>query len=128
MYIPALYFRKIPSIGDLYLDEIFLQDDCLLLFTLTHDNRKFITICRSNIHKQKWVLYEINDQILDEMKRGVLTLKQGIKAFPAGTSAVVLWDKETNDIHYRVFVNVAHDIESLDDNIMINEPTEDGEE
>ena len=122
------YFKRVPGVGDLHLEEVLLEDNCALLFVLTDKNesdpRKFITICRTNLNKQKWIAYEINDQILEEMKHGTLSLKQGIKTFPAGTSVVVEWDKHTDTTCCKVFVGVAHDIDSLDDNIMINESDE----
>ena len=53
------YFKRVPGIGDLYLEEVLLEDNCALLFVLTDKNesdpRKFITICRTNLNKQKWI-------------------------------------------------------------------------
>ena len=124
MFIPDPYFYNVPSIGNIKLVDIMLSETHPILFVGQAEDRLFIGICRSVTEKQKWALYETNEQILKEFKNGTIDLKQAIKAYPAGTSVVILWDKEIIKENYRVFVNVAHDVDSLPDNFFLEKEEE----
>ena len=42
MYIPTPYFRNVPKMGDLTLDNIFLDDGYPVLFTCTNEEKIYL--------------------------------------------------------------------------------------
>lgn len=97
MYIPKPYFKNVPSMGDLQMDNIFLATDFPVLFTCRNNDRLFLCVCRTIIEEQKWVISEIKSETLNKMIKNQISIYDAFKSGVA--SCIVSWnnnDKKKN--------------------------------
>ena len=47
MYIPSPYFKGIPQMGNLEMDNIFLENGYPVLFTCRNKDKIYLCICRT---------------------------------------------------------------------------------
>ncbi|MCQ2485752.1 MAG: hypothetical protein MJ168_10535 [Clostridia bacterium] len=70
MYIPEPYFKAVPSIGNVYLDYILIEDDYPILFTCTAMDYLYLCLCFNNYQEQNWYLTNITSEELKSLVSG----------------------------------------------------------
>ena len=101
MYIPNPYFKNIPKLGDLEMDNIFLENGYPVLFTCKNREKIFLCVCRTVIDIQKWVISEINIQILDDMINNVISIHDAFVK-NNGYACIARWSKTNRHEEYEV--------------------------
>ncbi len=113
MYIPKPYFKKVPSMGDLQMDKIFLATDFPVLFTCRNNDRLFLCVCRTIIEEQKWVVSEIKFETLNKMINNQISIYDAFKSGVA--SCIVSWNNNDKKEKYRPIKNSDIDDSDLPD-------------
>lgn len=113
MYIPNPYFKNVPKIGNLILDYIFVENGYPILFVCkTEENDLYICLCREIYGRQKWVISEINLNILEKLIQNKISVYDAFKKHE-GKAALIFWSREKTSEDYTVFSS-CKDIEDKD--------------
>lgn len=88
----SAYFEKIPSYGDLYLEQIlFLYDNIPIIFTcVTTDHVRFICVCDDIIENQSWIITKIKPDVLLDVLYDRISI---CKAFELSNENTIVADK-----------------------------------
>lgn len=91
MYIPNPYFEDIPVIGDLILEHIFVEDSYPILFVCSSKEKKlYLCLCRDNYKKQKWIISEIDVDILSKLIHDEISVYNAFKSHD-GIAVRAIW-------------------------------------
>lgn len=101
MYIPVPYFKGIPIMGDLEMDNIFLEIEYPILFTCRNKEKIFLCICRTVIEEQKWVISEITIEVLQKLIENKISIYDAFKE-GTGYCCIAKWRKSTEREEYNV--------------------------
>lgn len=101
MYIPKPYFENIPYIGDLELDYIFYDNGYPILFTCKKNDLLYLCLCRTVIDEQKWIISEIDIEILEKLMEDEISVYEAFKA-KGGRACIATWSKEKPKEEYSV--------------------------
>lgn len=93
MYIPKPYFSDVPDFGDLVFEYCFVDDGYPLLFLCRNNQRLYICVCRTIKPEQKWVISEVNIDIILRMLRREISVYDAFKLLDK-KSCIVKWSKE----------------------------------
>lgn len=113
MYIPVPYFKNVPKIGNLVLDYIFVENGYPILFVCTaEENDLYICLCRETYGRQKWVVSEINLEILENLIKNKISVYDAFKGHE-GKAALICWSMEELNEEHTIFSS-CKDIEDTD--------------
>lgn len=115
MYIPKPYFENIPHIGDLELDYIFYDNGYPILFTCKKDNLLYLCLCRTVVDEQKWIISEIDVEILEKLMKDEISIYDAFKA-KGGRACIAIWSKENPIEEYMVLQSSQLSDEDLPEN------------
>ena len=101
MYIPTPYFRNVPKMGDLTLDNIFLDDGYPVLFTCTNEEKLYLCLCRTVVDEQKWVISEISIYELESLIKNQISLYDAFKS-GSGYACIARWKNGSTREEYAV--------------------------
>ncbi|MBD5585157.1 MAG: hypothetical protein HDQ88_08745 [Clostridia bacterium] len=134
MTIPSPFFKDVPSIGDLEVEQVLEEYHVLLLFTCLdkHGNR-YLCVCY-NIHlHQDWLVVPVTTETLVSLLRNEMMIRQALAQVDKNAIAVTL-DYETRKETYK---ELRHDSDELKELIrtlkeldvpMDATPTDDGDQ
>lgn len=101
MNIPSPYFKDVPGIGDLELDEIIVDYDYPLLSVLTSERAKhFLCMCYDVSDAQRWIITPVFVAQLKALLRNEITLDAPFKA-PDSLKILAEWRSDTKKDTYR---------------------------
>ncbi len=101
MYIPKPYFENIPKMGSLMLDCIFVENGYPILFTCSNDEKLYLCLCRTTYKEQKWIVSEINIDILEKLLKNEISIYYALKN-DKGKACIVRWEKDIGYDSFRV--------------------------
>ena len=104
MYIPVPYFKNVPKMGDLEMDNVFLENDYPVLFTCKNKEKIYLCICRTVIEEQKWIVSEIDFEILQQLIENKISIYSAFKS-NKGYCCIVRWKKSTQREEYTVIMS-----------------------
>lgn len=121
MYIPNPYFSNVPSIGDLSLEYIFLENGYPVLFTCVSDNRLYLCVCCDVYKEQRWLITPISTSGLLDVINGVRSVRSAF-ANETEVGCVAVWTKEDKQEKYSIIPcsDFAND-DLPDDDLYLNE-------
>lgn len=97
MYIPNPYFTNIPQIGNLVLEHIFVEDGYPILFICSaKDNKLYLCLCRDTYKIQKWIISEINVDILEKLIHKKISIFDAFKNH-AGKAVLAFWSRQDGE-------------------------------
>ena len=114
MYIPKPYFENIPQIGDLTLDYIFIENGYPILFTCYKEEKLYLCLCRTIYKEQKWVISEINSNLLAKIIMNELSIHDALKN-GIGRACIAHWNKENQQETFEVISSNQLDDSDLPD-------------
>ena len=89
------YFKNIPEIGDLVLDEIFYEDIYPVLFCCRDLNEnRYICVCCDIRGAQRWIVSPISNENLSNLIKDKITLKDAFLTMPSRNSFLIEWKPE----------------------------------
>lgn len=99
------YFTNIPTIGDLSIERILVEDDCPILFTLiSKENKRCISICCEIYEEQRWLISPISKIKLIKLLKNEITLRE---AFITQEDCIIAhWSKENPILRYEIVHNL----------------------
>lgn len=105
MYIPNPYFSNVPSIGDLEMDYIIVENDCPIVF-ICKDKKDQIYFCNcvTMVEIQKWLITRVNEDILKEYFNNKISNYQ-IFNNSKNKIFVVTWSYECLKENYKIVSN-----------------------
>ena len=114
MYIPSPYFKGIPQMGNLEMDNIFLENGYPVLFTCRNKDKIYLCICRTLVEEQKWVITEITFDILKKLIENKVSIYDAFKN-SGGCFCIARWKKSTQCEEYDVSMSGNISDEDLPD-------------
>jgi hypothetical protein len=88
------YFENIRGIGDLWIDQIFYENDCPILFVCSDAaNNLYLCVCYDVIESQKWLLMKVTPAELLDMLYNKVTFYDMFKKVNNNTW-LIEWDNE----------------------------------
>ena len=93
------YFTNVPNIGNLDLEEILVEDDIPVFFTLISENKqRYISVCCEIYGEQRWIIAPVSNDRLIEL----LTNKLSIRDIFLNNEGYIIvhWSKDNPTLRY----------------------------
>lgn len=115
MKYPTPYFKNVPQIGNLYLDYIFIEVECPILFTCKDENKKlYLCDCIDIVKEQEWIIVPTTKEKIVKLIKGEITLYNIFK-IADGVGCKAYWNREEGQRYHLVKSSELEDNELPDE-------------
>lgn len=95
------YFTNIPNIGDLDIEQVLVEDDFPIFFTLISKTQKrYICVCCEIYEEQRWIISPISKDILIKLLKDEITIHDAFITQDIEKCIIAHWSKENPVLRY----------------------------